>query len=175
MTQEIRDRIQRELSDLTSRKVISKSTDSQLLHYEKLTSWRNSDDNKIKNRETALKLTSRFTMDEVKEMRDKYYYGEPITMEILNEMFGNKVSVGNIRQMLTNVSYKIDDWNYPDFEERKKQYKIVRDKKYAEDVLSGMGLTNFQEKWGLSCAVYYRICKQVGYLPKRNGCKRPTV
>lgn len=175
MTQEQRDLLHRELSDLKNRKVISKRTDRQLLHQEILSAWRNSDDNKIKNRETAMKSTSRFTMDEVKEMRDRYYCGEPITMETLNEMFGSKVAIPNIKLILTNVSYKIDDWNYPDYDERQKQYKIVRDKKYAEDVLSGMGLTNFQEKWGLSSVVYYRICKQVGYQPKRNGRKRPPM
>jgi hypothetical protein len=175
MTPELRDLLQRELSDLKNRKVISKRTDSQLLHQEILSNWRNSEENKIKNRETAMKSTARFTMDEVKEMRDKYYYGEPITQETLNEMFGNKVAPANIKQILTNVSYKIDDWNYPDFEERKKQYKIVRDEKYAEDVLSGIGITNFMEKWGLTNAVYYRICKKIGYEPKRNGSRRPNV
>lgn len=175
MTPELRDLLHRELSDLKNRKVISKRTDRQLLHQEILSAWRNSDDNKIKNRETAMKSTARFTMDEVKEMRDRYYYGEPITMEKLNEMFGNKCAPANIKQILTNVSYKIDDWNYPDFEERKKQFKIVKDKKYAEDVLSGMGVTNFEKKWGVDKCVYYRMCRKIGYKPKRYGCNRPPM
>jgi hypothetical protein len=173
MTQEQRDLLHRELSDLKNRKVISKRTDRQLLHQEILSAWRNSDENKIKNRETALKSTSRFTMDEVKEMRDRYYCGEPITMEKLNEMFGNKVAIPNIKQILTNVSYKIDDWNYPDYEERKKQFKIVRDKKYGEDVLSGISAIDFEKKWGVDKCVYYRICKKIGY--KRYGCNRPPM
>lgn len=175
MTPELRDLIHRELSDLKNRKVLHKNTDAQLVHYEKLSAWRNSDDNKIKNRKTALNSTAKFTIEEIKQIRDRFYYGEPITQEKLNEMFGNKVAPANIKQILTNVSYKIDDWNYPDFEERKKQYKIVRDEKYAEDVLSGMGVTNFEEKWGVEKCVYYRICKKIGYKPKRHGCKRPPM
>jgi hypothetical protein len=112
-------------------------------------------------------------MDEVKEIRDRFYYGEPITMETLNEMFGNKVAIPNIKQILTNGSYKIDDWNYPDFEERQKQFRIVRDKNYAEDVLNGISVIDFEKKWGVTKCVYYRICKKIGY--KRYGNKRPTV
>jgi len=174
MTPELRDLLHRELSDLKNRKVISKNSDKRLENYEKLNIWTNSEEHKTKSRETAMKLRARFTMDQVKEMRDTYYYGEPITMETLNEIFGNKVSIQNIKQILKNVSYKIDDWNYSDYEERKKQFKIFRDKKYGEDVLSGISVIDFEKKWGTSRFVYYRICKKIGY-KLRYGCKRPPM
>ena len=173
MTPELRDLLMKEISDLKNRKFLSKNSDKQLERYEKLHVWRNSEENKTKNRETAMKSTARFTMDEVKEMRDRFYHGEPITMETLNEIFGNKVAIPNIKQILTNVSYKIDDWNYSDYEERKKQFKIVRDKKYGEDVLSGISAIDFEKKWGVDKCVYYRICKKIGY--KRYGCNRPPM
>jgi hypothetical protein len=140
-----------------------------------LTAWRNSEENKLKNRKTALNSTAKFTIEEVKQMRDRFYYGEPILLEKLNEMFGKKVSNGNIRQVLTNISYKVDEWNYPDFNERKKQFGIVRDEKYVKDVLSGMGAKNFVEKWGVCYTVYHRICKKIGYEPKRYGNNRPPM
>lgn len=175
MTQEQREQLHRELSDLKSRRVLHKNTDAQLVHYEKLTAWRNSEENKLKNRKTALNSTAIFTIDEVKEIRDRFYYGEPITIDALNEMYGNRVAQPNIRQLLKNQSYKVDEWNYPDYEERKKQYGIVKDEKYVKDVLSGMGATNFVEKWGVAYTVYHRICKKIGYEPKRYGAKRPPM
>jgi hypothetical protein len=175
MTQEQRDLIHRELSDLKNRKVLHKSSDAQLVHYENLSAWRNSEENKLVNRENKLKTVAIFTMDVVKEMRDKFYYGEPIMIQTLIEMYGNKISHTNIRQLLKNQSYKVDEWNYPDFEERKKQFGIVRDEKYAKDVLTGMGARNFCEKWGVNEIVYSRICKKIGYKAKRYGRNRPPM
>jgi hypothetical protein len=174
MTPELRDLLQRELSDLKNRKVISKNTDNQLLHYEKLRVWGNSDDNKIKNRETYRK-EARFTMDEVKEIRDRFYYGEPITITDLCEQWGNRVAHRNFSKMISGEKYKLDEWTYPDYEERKKEYQKHWDNIYTEDILSDIGSTNFQEKWNVGYMVYYKLCRKIGYKQKRYGCNRPPM
>lgn len=174
MTQQDVNKVQSILDELYLNRVVVKSSDNQLVHYEKLASWRNSPENRVKNRDTALK-SSPFTMEEVKQIRDEFYYGIPTTIGDLNKRWGSRVADGGISRMLENKSYYIEDWTYPDFNERKKLYSEYRDQKYAEDILKGIGSTNFMEKWGVSYVVYSRICKKIGYKSKRHGRRRPNV
>jgi hypothetical protein len=175
MTEQDLQKVQSVLNGLYLNKVINKASDAQLANYEKLAVWRNSEDNKKKNIETAMKTRALFTMDEVKQIRDEFYYGEPCTMDSLMKKWGSRTTLPNFRQLLKNQSYKVDEWTYPDFEQRKNQWRVVRDQKYADDVLKGIGPSNFSEKWNCDLTVYYRIAKKIGYKHKRNGCRRPNV
>jgi hypothetical protein len=175
MTEQDLQKVQSVLNGLYLNKIINKASDAQLAIYEKLAVWRNSEDNKKKNTETSMKTTALFTMEEVKQIRDEFYYGEPTTIESLNQKWGSRVAHRNFSFLLSNASYKVDQWTYPDLEDRKNQWRVIRDQKYIEDILTGMGPTNFSEKWGCTYGVYHRLAKKIGYKTKRNGNRRPNV
>jgi hypothetical protein len=123
-----------------------------------------------------MKTCARFTIEEIKEIRDRFYYGEPITIRDLGEQWGNRVAETNFIKLIKGIKYELEEWTYPDFDERKKEYKKHMYKIYIKDISSGMGVMNFMEKWNVSATLYYAVCKTFGYKPpKRYGRNRPPI
>ena len=83
-----------------------------------------------------------------------------------------------MRELLKNDSYKIDDWNYPDFEKQKKKNKNIKDRvdEKIQFIKDGYGLENFMSYFDCSNVVYYSLVKKHKLTtPKRTGSRRAKV
>jgi hypothetical protein len=162
--------IQEEINQLMQSK-IAKKTDGQLFTQEKLSLWRNSDENKKQFGELGKRL-AKITYDIAKEIRDKFYYQNEIMSDLSKQY---NIAPVNIKGILKNENYKIDDWNYPNFLEQKEKNKIIKNRieEKIQFIKDGYGLTNFIEHFNVSPIVYYKLVKEYKLeLPDRTGRKR---
>ncbi len=152
----------------------AKASDAQLVHFEKLSKWRGSDENKKQFSSRGVHC-AKFNFEEVKEIRDKFYYENVYGSELAKQY---NVSETNLRQLLKNESYKVDEWNYPDYEQQKKTNAYVNQRigEKIQYIKDGYGVTNFCEYFQTEPQAYYSLVKKYKLTtPKRIGSKRPKV
>lgn len=158
--------------DLIKESKFSKRSDYQLAHNEKLASWRNSEKNKNQFKKQGL-VFSKVTLEQVQEIRDKFYK-QNVRFSDLCKIYDLKHS--SMEELLQNQSYKIETWNYPDYE-KQRQYNVDMKKgvfEKIEFIKQGCGLRNFCEKFDCSSSVYYKLVKKYKIqTPGRWGNKRP--
>jgi len=165
--------IQDEINNLMMSKA-AKASDAQLVHFEKLSKWRGSDENKKQFSNRGI-VCSKFTVEEAKEIRDKFYYQNLYISQLSKEY---KISETNLRQLLKNESYKVDGWNYPDYEEQKKKNAYVNERieEKIQFIKDGYGVTNFSEYFQADPQAYYSLVKKYKLTtPKRTGSQRAKV
>lgn len=162
--------IQDEINNLMKSKS-AKASDAQLLHFEKLSKWRRSDENKKQFSERGLH-GSKFTFEQAEEIRNKFYYQNVYANRLAKEY---NVSETNLRQLLKNQSYKVDDWDYPDYEEQKEKNFYVNERiaEKIQFIKDGYGVTNFCEYFQCEVTTYYGLVKKYKLTtPKRTGSVR---
>ena len=151
---------------------LAKRTDAQLLHSEKLNKWRTSEKNKKQFKKAGV-LQSKFTYEIAKEIRDKFYFENEMLGVLAKEY---KISLTNMRELLKNESYKVDQWDYPDYEKQKEINEYIKNRidEKIQFIKNGYGPLNFCEKFQCANIVYYRLVKKykIQTPNMRNGPKR---
>jgi len=155
----------------------AKLTDKQLSQYatmDHLKKWIHSEQNKNQFKQNGIK-NSKFTFEGAKQIRDRFYYQNEMMSDLAREF---KISGRNMQQLLTNESYKIDDWDYPDFEQQKGKNKYIKDRidEKIQFIKDGCGVENFKEKFQCTQTTYYDLLKKYNLQSAgRHGRKRAKI
>jgi hypothetical protein len=163
--------------DLVMNSKCAKKSDKQLSQYatmDHLNKWRTSEQNKNQVKQNGLK-NSKYTHEGAKQIRDRFYYQNEMMIDLAREF---KISSRQMQQLLANESYKIDDWDYPDFEEQKKKNKYIKDRidEKIQFIKDGCGLQNFLEKFQCTPTMYYTLLEKYNLQSAgRHGNKRAKI